>query len=39
VAKKWGKKTREIIFLETQIAGTKNFGGKKSGESAKKRFL
>ena len=40
VTKKWGEKTREIIFSRnTRISQAKNDGKKSSGKSAKKRFF
>ena len=40
VTKKWGGKTREIIFSRnTRISQAKNDGKKSSGKSAKTRFF
>ena len=40
VTKKWGEKTREIIFSRnTRISQAKNDGKKSSGKSAKTRFF
>jgi len=40
VPKKWGEKTREIIFSKnTRISQAKNDGKKSSGKSAKTRFF
>ena len=40
VTKKWGEKTREIIFSRnTLISQAKNDGKKSSGKCAKTRFL
>ena len=39
VTKKWGEKTREIIFPETHEYREQKNGKKSSGKSAKSRFL
>ena len=39
VTKKWGGKTREIIFPQTRIVGAKNVGKKIVGKKCEKSFL